>query len=255
MSTFKDLSRVYDALYRDKDYGAETRYVDALIRKHRPGARTVLDIGCGTGKHALALMSHGYQVTGVDRSAEMIAIAQQAAAGAPGASFAVGDATTARLGRRFDVVTLLFHVMSYLTSNADLRAAAETIAAHLSDDSLFLFDFWHGPGVFQDPPTDRVKRGETGELKVERRTTSHWAIPDNRIDVRFEFEVTEKRDGSLRRFEEVHPMRYFFQPELRLVLENAGLEPLAFLDWMSVDRPLSDRSWYGIVVGRKARQR
>src|SRR6478609_3000816 len=76
MSVFGAYSQYYDLLYKDKDYLGEASYVRSLIEQHYPGARSVLDLGCGTGRHALLLAESGYSITGVDRSAEMLSAAQ-----------------------------------------------------------------------------------------------------------------------------------------------------------------------------------
>jgi predicted TPR repeat methyltransferase len=51
MTIFKAYARYYDVLYATKDYAEEAAYVLRIIQRHRPEARTVLDLGCGTGAH------------------------------------------------------------------------------------------------------------------------------------------------------------------------------------------------------------
>jgi SAM-dependent methyltransferase len=98
----------YDLLYRDKDYAAEAGYVGRLIRSATPAARSVLEFGCGTGRHARLLCTMGFDVHGVDHSPEMVAIANAsipvAAAGSGVFTSQVGDICRAQVGRRFDAV-------------------------------------------------------------------------------------------------------------------------------------------------------
>jgi len=71
----------YDFLYSDKDYDAECDLLEEVFRRYRDGnVRTILDLGCGTGNHAIRLARRGYEVTGVDRSPEMLAKAEWKAA-------------------------------------------------------------------------------------------------------------------------------------------------------------------------------
>lgn len=135
MAVFGAYSRYYDLLYRDKDYAGEAAYVRSLIERTKPGARTLLDLGCGTGRHDALLAELGYSVTGVDRSSEMLEVARASAAKlgpekAP--RFEQGDVRTVRLGKTFDVVVSLFHVVSYMTTNADLKQAFRTAREHLA---------------------------------------------------------------------------------------------------------------------------
>ncbi len=63
----------YDLFYKDKDYEAECDMIEEIFRSHAGGqVSTILDLGCGTGNHAISLAHRGYKVTGVDRSSEMV---------------------------------------------------------------------------------------------------------------------------------------------------------------------------------------
>src|SRR5207248_11417549 len=62
-------AEAYDTLYRDKDYSAECDAIEHVFRLYGIGpVRRVLDLGCGTGGHAVPLAERGYEVVGVDRS-------------------------------------------------------------------------------------------------------------------------------------------------------------------------------------------
>ncbi len=76
MATFGNYSRYYNLLYKDKDYRGEAGFIHDLIRKYSPEAKTILDLGCGTGRHDLLLAKKGYAITGVDMSEEMLLIAR-----------------------------------------------------------------------------------------------------------------------------------------------------------------------------------
>ena len=76
VTVFGESARYYDSLYADKDYAAEVAYVDGLIQRYAPGARSVLDLGCGTGRHAIEFAERGYSVLGIDRSRNMLNQAQ-----------------------------------------------------------------------------------------------------------------------------------------------------------------------------------
>ena len=75
-TVFADYARYYDLLYRDKDYAAEAEYVAGLIRKFHPSARSILELGSGTGIHAGLLAKKGCEVTSVDLSPDIVNIAR-----------------------------------------------------------------------------------------------------------------------------------------------------------------------------------
>ena len=92
----RDYAAAYDELYQDKDYQGEADYVLRLIRKFHPKAKTLLDMGCGTGKHAALFKDAGYDVCGVDMSEMML---DRARLNPNGSSLAVGHPFAATGGR------------------------------------------------------------------------------------------------------------------------------------------------------------
>ena len=164
MTTFGDYARYYNLLYRDKDYAGETAFVLEIMKKHGCIPRTLLDLGCGTGRHAVEMTRQGVQVTGVDMSETMLTIGQEnirdlnrSGFSAPLPELLQGDARSVRLGKQFDAVVSLFHVMSYQNTEEDALAVLETAREHLKPGGLFFFDFWHGPGVLRDLPARRER--------------------------------------------------------------------------------------------------
>lgn len=248
MSVFADYSKYYDLLYRDKDYAAEARYVHELVQRHHPAARSMLDLGCGTGRHAQLLAQHGYTLAGVDLSEEMLKVARESN---PGLSFAQGDVRSVRLGKTFDVVASLFHVMSYQTTNADLRAALDTIREHLAPGGLFVFDCWYGPAVLTSRPETRVKRLEDESIHVTRLAEPVLHPNDNVVDVNYHVLIRDKHSGAVNELRETHKMRYLFAPEVELLLEAAGLKLTRVSEFMTTREPGFD-TWNAVFVGTKA---
>ena len=76
MDIFGEFAKYYDLVHENKNYEKESAYIDRLIKKYNTGAKTILDIGCGTGNYAFAMQKLGYEVEGVDSSSQMIDIAK-----------------------------------------------------------------------------------------------------------------------------------------------------------------------------------
>jgi len=243
-----DYATYYDLLYKDKDYRAEVDYVCSLIKKrHKGDATTLLDVGCGTGRHAAEFVRNGFATFGLDCSKDMI---EKARAKVPAVEFHVGYSYDFSLGRRMDIAVSLFHVMSYQTTNRDLFASFQNISRHLNNGGVFIFDFWYGSAVLREMPEVRVRRFENEDVQVVRvaEPMIHW--DRNVVDVGYEIIVMNKRNGAVKTFKETHSMRYFFIPELLFLLESAGFEVDAVLEWLS-ERQLPETSWCGVIVARK----
>jgi SAM-dependent methyltransferase len=252
----KSYAHQYDALYGEKDYPAECDAVEELFRRHGRGPmHSILDLGCGTGTHALLLAERGYAVTGVDRSAAMLGLAREkmkrgvAGRGLATPEFIEGDIRTLRLGRTFDAVLMLFAVLGYQTGDADVAAAMRTVASHLRPGGVFICDVWFGPAVLAIGTSDRLKviDGPDGQL---HRTSSGQLDPANHT-CRVHFR-TWRTNGSRVTDESIeeHTMRYFFKPELERFLAGAGLESCAISPFDDLDALPSPATWNVWACGR-----
>lgn len=245
-STFgREYAGVYDALYADKDYEGEVALVEAVFARFGDGAVSrVLDLGCGTGGHAIPLARHGLSVTGVDLAPAMLerADAKAREAGVP-LELHTGDARTIDLGRRFDAVLLMFAVLSYMHANDDVRAAFATARRHLRPGGLLVLDVWHGPAVLADPPRNGEKVVATRAGELRRRATAH-------LDVRRHLCSVSYRLEGATEVAETHVVRYFFPLELELFLEISGFRLLALTPFGSLEGEPDERTREALVVAQ-----
>lgn len=248
MTIFNEYASYYDMLYKDKDYRGEADYIHSLIQNLAPGTVTVLNLGCGSGKHDGILSERGYKVTGVDLSQEMLAAAE-AATDSDSIDYVHGDVRSVRLKQTFDVVISLFHVMSYQITNADLAATFETARCHLKPGGVLIFDCWYGPGVLSDPPTVRIKEVEDDSVNVIRIAEPVLHVNENVVDVNYRIIVIEKSSGIARILKEAHRMRYLFVPELKDFLNHSTLQPEFFCKWLETSLP-NEATWYLCCAAR-----
>lgn len=251
MSSFQAYARAYDLLYRGKDYAGEARFIDRQLRDLGvAGDATLLDIGCGTGAHARQLVSLGWRVTGMDLSADMIALARERTPTAAGIDFHVGSATRFELGRRFAAVTSLFHVTSYLIEPGEVAALFQGVRRHLAPGGIFAFDFWHRPGVLADPPVIRVRREADDAVALLRVAEPTFDPATGRVDVRYNVYLEPKKSGgAIEHIEEVHRLRAYAREELEPQLRAAGFEVCRAYQGLS-DKPLDEQAWYGLILAR-----
>lgn len=251
---FSAYAHYYDLLYKDKDYIEEAKYVVNLLLQYHPSARTILELGCGTGKHSLEFVRTGYSVHGIDLSNEMIERAQKLRTSLSENQrahliYEQRDLRTLRLSQKFDVVIALFHVFSYQVTNQDLHAAFFTAHTHLNQGGLLIFDCWYGPGVLTDLPTLRVKQLEDEYLKVIRiaKPEIHQSI--NVVDVNYKLLLIDKMAKKTEEITETHSMRYLFQPEVKELLNSTCFELISCLEWLSFE-PAKISSWNTVFVAK-----
>ena len=148
-------SKYYNLFYAEKNYELEVNYINSTIKKWNPSALKVLEFGSGTGGHGLLLQKYGYEIFGVELSAEMASIAVQ-----KGYKCRVGNMIDVSIDDTFDVVIALFHVISYVNANADLLQLFRNSRKHLNPGGIFLFDVWFTPAVIHQMPEVRVKKAD-----------------------------------------------------------------------------------------------
>jgi len=252
VSQFGDLySQYYDLLYQDKDYVAEVDYIDKLIINYSSKTKTILDLGCGTGKHDSLLCDKGYIVHGVDISQEMLDIAETRRKDKENKlTFSHSDITQLNINKKFDSIVSLFHVMSYQNTNTALDKVFTGVKDHLNRDGLFIFDFWYGPAVLTDLPKTTIKRLEDENIKVTRIAESKLHPQLNTVDVNFDVFIENKKNNNSVEKKELHTMRYFFDTELEMLCDKYGFNIEAKYSWLNYEKPSFD-TWNVVWVLKK----
>jgi SAM-dependent methyltransferase len=134
MPGYRRFAAFYDEVMDDPTPRA-ARVIDA-IERYRPGAASLVELGCGTGS-VLERLTGVPTLVGLDLSPEMLAIA---AGKVPTAELVEGDLSSFSLGRRFDVVVCVFDTLNHLLTFDAWLSAFDAVAAHLAAGGLFIFD-------------------------------------------------------------------------------------------------------------------
>ena len=247
MTVFGKYAQFYDSLYQDKDYEAECDFLEEIFSRFASSpAKSILDLGCGTGGHAIVLANRGYEVTGVDRSEVMLAAAREKCVSRP-VDFHLADIREVRLEGKFDAVISMFAVMSYMTTNHDLMTVFQTVRTHLQTGGLFVFDSWFGPAVFRELPGDRCKEVLAGNDRIIRFTRSELDPVEQVVTVHFKlFRISSS--NSVQEVTESHVMRPLFVKEVGHMTELTGLELVIACPFMKLDGKLNLSTWDATYV-------
>jgi len=218
---------VYDLLYVGagiKDYVAEVAALHHIIRERTPSARTLLDVACGTGQH-LALLLERYEVSGVDLSDEMLAVARQRL---PDVPLQRADMRSLELGRTFDVVLCLFSSIGYLTAADDLQEAFRRFARHVNPGGLVIVDGWVRPDAWRDGYRPEMERASGGHVEVYRLVDPRR---QGRITTLVEHHLVRDPSG-ISHFVEDHVLALTPTEEYVGAAEAAGLRVEVLPDYM-----------------------
>lgn len=248
MEIFQEYAMYYNAFYEDKDYLAEAKQIDGLLSKYGNSVKTIMNYGCGTGKHDVELARMGYCCTGIDMSQEMICAARSSAE-SENVEFLTADIRTYDPPIKYDAVVSLFHVMSYQNSNEDILAAFCSARKCLNEGGVFLFDTWYGPGVLSDKPSVRVREIKKDPYRIIRVATPVMHDQTNVVDVHYDVFIIDRNTNKIREISETHNMRYFFRPELEFYLKQMRFELIDTLDCRTLGNT-DFNSWTSYFVAR-----
>ena len=210
-------AKFYDALYRalGKDYVQEAARIDQIVSDRcRSGGNTLLDVGCGTGKHIEALRDR-YECEGLDVDRTMLDVARERN---PNATFHLGDMIGFNLGKRFDVITCLFGSIGYAPNVQRLDQTLHTFARHLKPGGVIVVEPWVKPEDWVDGQVNALYVNEP-ELKVARMSV---ARRDANISILNFHYMVASRDG-IRTFTEPHRLTLFSDGEYRQAFARARL--------------------------------
>lgn len=241
MRPFSLLASVYDGIMSDVAYDDWARFMLAQLelRNWQPGP--LLDLGCGTGNSTAPFVQLGYQVVGLDASAEMLAVARRKL---PGVRFIEADFRDFCLPQRFALIYSLFDSLNNLLSPVEFSQMARCVLAHLAPGGFFIFDVNTTAGL--------KELWEAG--RAEGWVDDIYYCWEHSFDAERGLARVEAycQQGAVR-FTEVHLERPYDADELRALLAEAGFSHVEVLSHPDGRPPPPDaaRLW---VIAQKPRE-
>jgi len=242
----------YDLLYQDKNYREEVDFLEEIFRKYlKKRPKTILDLACGTGGHALLLAERSYKVSGLDISVGMLERAKEKAKNKKlKINFYQAPMQKFSLNQKFDVIISMFSTVNYLTEYEDLKSYLKNVNFHLKQNGLLIFDVWNALSVLDHYDPYREKKAEKGKIEIKR-------IAKTRIDeirqlcwVDYHCLVYENHK-KIDEFDDHHQLKFFFIDELKNYLEDAGFKILAISPFLDIDKTITKNDWDISFIAQK----
>jgi SAM-dependent methyltransferase len=212
---FHPTAHLYDLAYSGLDYEGHAATVEGIIRERSPGAASLLDVACGTGKHLEIWRDRFDRVAGLDLDAALLEVA---AGRVPDVPLHHGDYTDFDLGETFDAVTCLFSSIGYARTPERLDAAVASMARHLAPGGVLVIEPWYRKEMLV-PPWVRLHTVERDDVVLAR--SSVMEVGDTVSDMTMTYLVTTQ-DGT-EHFTERHVMGLFTPEQFEHAVTAAGL--------------------------------
>jgi ubiquinone/menaquinone biosynthesis C-methylase UbiE len=211
---FNKSASVYDFMYAAVDYEGEAEKLRHRILDMNPQAQTLLDLGCGTGRHLASFARH-FAAQGLDMDRGLLAVAE---ARCPGVRFHCMDMADFALQDRFDVVTCLFSAIGYVQTVDQMRRAVATMARHLNPGGLLIVEPWFEPERFWTD-TITVNHADAPDMKICWMYTSKREGNVSVLDIHYLVGTPQHVEHVV----EEHRVGLFTREESTQAMQDAGL--------------------------------
>ena len=235
MSSYEFLAGCYDRFTYDVDYAAWADYIERHFQKRGLPGKTVLDLACGTGSLTRQLALRGYEMIGVDLSAEMLAEAAEKNrdVGEISPMFLCQSMEKLDLYGTIDACVCCLDSVNYVTSPKKLQKAFERVHLFLMPGGLFLFDV----------NTPEKLEGLDGQVFLDETEDAYcvWRAEYSRrsriCSYFMDIFRLDRETGQWDRGEELHRERAYTIPELTGFLEQAGFRDIKVFGNLKLRRP------------------
>ncbi|MBE6624609.1 MAG: class I SAM-dependent methyltransferase [Ruminococcaceae bacterium] len=241
---YGSVAEFYDALNADFDYQAYASYIVGQIRANEKiNSSLVLDLACGTGKMTFLLREHGYDMTGVDISEEMLGVARDICydKGIDDVLLLCQGMQNFELYGTVDACVCCLDSLNYLTKIDDLKKCLSLVHNYLIPDGVFVFDI-NTPYRFEN-----VYAQNAYILECEDALLA-WQNDYNKKSKLCRFYLSlfeENENGSYTRYDEVQTERCYSKKQILDALSEAGFEIISIHgDFDGSDATDTDEKWF-----------
>ncbi|KAA9026375.1 class I SAM-dependent DNA methyltransferase [Niallia endozanthoxylica] len=222
--TYGRFAYLYDELMRDVPYQEWLRFINRQASSYGVTGKNLLDLACGTGELSIQLAEEGYHVTGVDLSADMLAVAKEKAEKKGYSLFFVEQDMSELEGLdQFDIIGIFCDSLNYLQTEREVVQTFERVCQHIKPEGLFLFDV-HSINKINTLFIDQTYayNGEDVSYIWQCFEGEH----PNSVEHELTFFQLDNQTNQYHRYDELHLQRTFSARQYEQWLWETGFELL-----------------------------
>jgi len=247
MESYRNFASVYDMFMDNIDYPAWSSYIAEILKQYSINDGLVLELGCGTGTITELLAAKGYDMIGVDNSAEMLSIAtNKKSDSGHDILYLLQDMREFELHGTVRAIISVCDSMNYIIKDADLLKVFKQVNDYLDPDGMFIFDL-NTIYKYQELLGDNTfaESREEGSFIWENFYDDETQV--NEYDLTL---FTPNEDGLYQKNEETHYQRAYSFETIKDLLKSSGLEFVAMYDAFTFESP-KEKSERVYVVAKK----
>ncbi|MDQ0218233.1 class I SAM-dependent methyltransferase [Peribacillus cavernae] len=246
--TYERFAYVYDVLMKEAPYEKWLYLLITRMDRYQIDGREVLDLACGTGEFTIELAKHGFTVSGVDLSEEMLAVANGKAV-RQGLNIPLYRQNMAELDGlgAYDCVTIFCDSLNYVREEGDIPRTFRQVHSHLRDGGLFMFDVH---SIFK---MEHIFQNHTFAVNDEEVSYIWDCFPGEEpysAEHDLSFFVLDRESGLYDRFDEFHYQRTYHTEQYQKWLAESGFELLEVLSDLD-EKPVHEKTERILFIAQK----
>lgn len=247
-TAYSDFAGVYDMFMDNIPYEEWCEYLTMLLKKNNINDGLVLDLGCGTGTLTSMLARKGYDMIGIDNSAEMLSAAMEKRdVSGLDILYLLQDMREFELYGTVRAIISICDSINYILSPNELLMVFKLVNNYLDPGGIFIFDC----------NTEFKYKELLGEQTIAEDRDEGSFIWDNYYDEEErinEYKLTlfiPAKEGLYSKHTEYHYQRCYSVEELKSIIESAGMELLNIYDAFTNEEPQGESERLLFVVKTK----
>lgn len=232
-------AQFYDTLAQYIDYDDIIKYIEDILFYREKTPKRILDMGCGTGTAALKLAEKGYQVTGIDLSKEMIALAKEKSIQSnKKIEFLQVDMEEYSKPKAFDMVVSLSDCINHVTRHQGVQQIFRNVFSNLKEGGMFIFDINTPYEIQHIMSTDQ--EDVIGDNILYKWEGSFDINTDIGTFIQYFYQVEEDQSQTYLG-KEIHRERAYKPRDLRIWLKNIGFKNIDYYEAFTMEKPRNER--------------
>lgn len=236
MKAYGNFASVYDQLMYDVDYDRWVAYLEEIFNYYGKEPSYIADLACGTGNITNRLAKKGYNLIGVDRSEEMLSIAQDKAMDeGVNIIYLNHDMRELTLPTHLDAILCICDGFNYILKDMELKGIFQRVYQHLSEDGIFIFD------LSSYYKLSEILGNHTFAENCEDVSYIWENFYDQNLNIcEMDLTIFVQRDTLFEKFEEKHIQRAYRKEEILSLLNQVGFKKVGVYNAFTLSKPESE---------------